>query len=122
MVEIDHYRQEIHGNHIPFKLPMGLSASPVTYLEYCQRLLRSSSSERSQRSPPHDRNNSASTRQMYASPRRRHQRVHRRSPGGDPDPSNSEWESTLMVSETVEDRRGKEHMILKWIERFSSQN
>ena len=50
--EIDHYRQKIHGNHIPFKLPMGLSASPATYQEHCQRLLRPSSNERSQRSPP----------------------------------------------------------------------
>ena len=32
--KIDHYQQEIHGNHIPFKLPFGLSASPVTYLEH----------------------------------------------------------------------------------------
>ena len=40
-------------------------------------------------------------RQMYASPqRRRHQHVHRRSPGGDADPSDSEWESVSMVSET----------------------
>ena len=99
--EIDHCCQEIHGNYIPFKLPMGLSVSPVTYLDHCQRLLRSSSSERSQRSPPQDRNNSAYTRQMYVSPRqRRHQHAHGSSPGGDPDPSNSEWESTSMVSET----------------------
>ena len=88
--KIDSYHQEIHGNHIPFKLPVGSSAFPVTYLEHCQRLLRSFSSERSQRSVPHDRNNSASTRQMYASPRRRrHQCVHRRSLEGDPDPSDS---------------------------------
>ena len=99
--EIDHYRQEIHGNHIPFRLPMGLSASPATYLEHRQRPLRSSSSEGSQRSKPQDKNNSASTRQMYASLRRRRcQCAHRRSPGGDPDPSDSEWESTSMVSET----------------------
>ena len=37
-------------------------------------------------------------RQMYASPRRRHQCAHRRSPGEDPDPSDSEWELALMVS------------------------
>ena len=46
--KIGHYRQEVHGNHIPFKLLMGLSVSPATYLEHCQKLLRSSSSERSQ--------------------------------------------------------------------------
>ena len=41
------------------------------------------------------------TRQMYASPRRRRcQCVHRRSPGSDPDPSDSEWESASMVSGT----------------------
>ena len=39
-------------------------------------------------------------RQMYASPRRRHWCAHRRSPGGDPDPSHSEWESLSIVSET----------------------
>ena len=101
MAKIDHYCQEIHGNHIPFKLPMGLSASQATYLEHCQRLLRSSSSERSQRSPPCDWNNFASTSQMYASPRRRRcQHVPRRSAGGDSDPSNSDWESASVVSET----------------------
>ena len=34
--EIDHYHQEIHGNHIPFKLPMGLHKSLAAYLEHCQ--------------------------------------------------------------------------------------
>ena len=38
IAEIDHYWYEIHGSHIPFKLPMGLSASPATYLEHCQRI------------------------------------------------------------------------------------
>ena len=93
--EIDHYWQEIHGNHIPFKLPMGLCASPVTYL--AKGLL----------GPPAMREvrgvhlKIKITRQMYTSSRRRrHQHVHRRSPGGDPDPSDSEWESVSMVSKT----------------------
>ena len=48
---------------------------------------------------------------MYATPRKRRcQHAHRRSPGGDPDPSNSEWESTSMVSEasTVSIRQRRE--------------
>ena len=48
---------------------------------------------------PRDKNNSASTQQIYTSPqRRRHQHTYRRSPGGDPDPSNSEWNSASMAS------------------------
>ena len=45
--QINHYHQEIHGNYIPFKLPMGLCESPATYMTCCQSLLRTSSSERS---------------------------------------------------------------------------
>ena len=46
--KIDHYCQEIHGNYMPFKLPMGLGESPATYMTQCQSLLRTSSSERSE--------------------------------------------------------------------------
>ena len=66
--EINHYHQEIHGNYMPFKLPMGLCESPATYMTCCQSLFRTSSSERSERGSPRDKNNSASTRQMYTSP------------------------------------------------------
>ena len=94
--EIDHYQQEIHGNQIPAKLPMGLHESPAAFMEHRNRLRRSSSHEGGL---PHDRNNSASTRQMYDSHhRRRHQHAHGRSPGGDPDPSDSEWETASTVS------------------------
>ena len=59
--EINHYCQEIHGNHMPFKLPMGLCESPATYMTHCQSLLRASSSKKSERGSPWDKNNSAST-------------------------------------------------------------
>ena len=47
--EIDHYHQEIHGNYMLFKLPMGLCESLATYMLCCQSLLRTSNSERSER-------------------------------------------------------------------------
>ena len=50
--EIDHCHQEIHGNYMPFKPPMGLYESPATYMAYCQSLLRTSSSERSEKGSP----------------------------------------------------------------------
>ena len=50
--EIDYYHQEIHSNYMPFKLPMGLCESPATYMACCQSLLRTSSSERSERGSP----------------------------------------------------------------------
>ena len=98
--EINHYHQEIHGNYMPFRIPMGLCESPSTYMTLCQSLLTTSSSERSERGSPQDKNNSASTQQMYTSPqRRRHQYAYRRSPDGDPDPSDSEWDSVSTASE-----------------------
>ena len=39
--EIDHYQQEIHGNHIPAKLPMGLHESPAAFMEQTQKILQS---------------------------------------------------------------------------------
>ena len=33
--EINHYHQEIHGNYMPFKLPMGLCESPATLSKAC---------------------------------------------------------------------------------------
>ena len=53
--EINHYHQEIHGNYMPFKLPMGLCESPATYMACCQSLLRTSSSEKSERGSPRDK-------------------------------------------------------------------
>ena len=50
--EINHYHQEIHGNYIPFKLPMGLCESPATYMTHCQSLLGPSSYEKSERGSP----------------------------------------------------------------------
>ena len=58
--EINHYCQEIHGNYMPFKLPMGLCESPATYMKSCQSLLRPSSCEKSMSGMPRDKNNSAS--------------------------------------------------------------
>ena len=51
-MEVNHYCQEIHGNHMPFKLPMGLCESPATYMACCQSLLRTSNSERSEKGSP----------------------------------------------------------------------
>ena len=36
--EINHYHQEIHGNHIPIKLPVGLHKSPAANMEHSNRL------------------------------------------------------------------------------------
>ena len=96
IAETNHYRQEMHGNYIP----MGLCESLATYMTCCQSLLRTSSSEKSERGSPWDKNNSASTRQMYTSPRKRRcQHTYRRSPDRDPDPSNSEWDLVSTASE-----------------------
>ena len=119
--EIDHYCQEIHGNYMPFKLPMGLCESPATYMACCQSLLRTSSSERREKGSPLDKNNSASTQQICTSPqRRRHQHAYKRSPDGDPDPSDSEWDSVSMALEISfinRKQRGRELMIPRWIGR-----
>ena len=78
---------------------MDLCESPAIYMACCQSLLRISSSEKSERGSPWDKNNSASTQQMYTFPqRRRHQCTYRRSPDGDTDPSDSEWDSVSVAS------------------------
>ena len=97
-VEINHYPQEIHGNYMPFNVPIGLCESPATYMTCCQSLLRASSYKKIERGSPRDKNNFASTRQMYTSPqRRRYQHTYRRSPEGNPDPGDSEWDSASMA-------------------------
>ena len=98
--EVNHYHQEIHGNHMPFKLPMGLCEFPATCMTCCQSLLRPSSCEKSMSISPRDKNNSASTWQIYrpTSPQRRRCQHTYRSPGGDPDPSNSKWDSASTAS------------------------
>ena len=98
--EINHYWQEIHGNYIPSRLPMGLCKSPATPVMCCQSILRSSGSKGSKENLHRDNSKSASTQQMYACPqRRRCQWAHRRSPDGDHDPSDSDWDSVFMISE-----------------------
>ena len=72
--EIDYHCHEVHGDHRFPRTPMGLQESPAAFSAQSQRSLRSPSGNRSEARTPHDKNNSPSTQQIYATPqRRRHQ-------------------------------------------------
>ena len=115
--ETNHDWQEIHGNYIHSKCE-----SQDTSMMCCQSILRSSGSERSKENLPHEKNNFASTRWMYASPWKRHRWAHRRSPDGDPNPSDSDWDSVWSQRHRLStvDREEREPMIPRWTGRFSS--
>ena len=69
--EIDHHCHEVCGDHRSPRTPMGLQESPAAFSTQSQRSLRSPNGDRSEARTPHDKNNSASIQQIYASPRRR---------------------------------------------------
>ena len=69
--EIDRHCHEVHGDHRPPRTPMGIQESPAAFFTQGQRSLRSPSGNRNEARTPHNKNNSTSTQQMYASPQRR---------------------------------------------------
>ena len=62
--KMNHYWKEIHNNDMSSKPPMVVYESPATYRACFQGMFGISDSERSEKDPPWDKNNSASTQQV----------------------------------------------------------